>query len=459
MVENKNTQWQKVKLGDVTETSRSRVEPQDHPDLPYIGMKHVEKESMKLKGTAKGEDYKSSCLHFKPGEVLYGRLRPYLNKVYRPDFEGLCSAEFITLQSEERITPEYLQYVLNSAEFVSFADKRSTGDRPRVKYDQISKYEFPLPPIKIQEQIVNKIEEQTTIIESGVGEIKTAKKRLQKYWSVILKSALEGEFTRSLDTEHEAQTGTIDVKHFPNIPTEWEVTDFNSILGEPLRNGKSAKKSKTEDGIRALTLSAVTERDFSEENTKITVANPDEVSDLWLKNGDILIERSNTEEYVGLASLYRGEDDWAIFPDLMVRARVDESIVMPEYVEYVLRSAYARHYFRKNSKGSSGSMPKINQSHIKELPIPVPPLSEQKELVNVLDQYQSTITDIEESISQNMARAKNLKQSILKHALNGSLDDQTSPDKKKEVSVDGGERNQLRQATLAEIRGDSKNDE
>src|SRR5688572_22777176 len=84
-------------LGDAVKPTRPRIKPATKPDLPFIGMEHIEAHTMKLLGTVPAASMKSSAVHFQPGDVLYGRLRPYLNKVYRPDFEGLCSAEFIVL--------------------------------------------------------------------------------------------------------------------------------------------------------------------------------------------------------------------------------------------------------------------------------------------------------------------------------------------------------------------------
>ena len=110
-----------VSLGEVVRPIRPRVKPEVMPDAPFIGMEHVEAHTMKLLGTVPAGSMKSSAVHFKPGDVLYGRLRPYLNKVFRPSFEGLCSAEFIVLPENERIDGSYLQYFLNSSAFVRFA--------------------------------------------------------------------------------------------------------------------------------------------------------------------------------------------------------------------------------------------------------------------------------------------------------------------------------------------------
>ena len=103
--------WARIRLKDVAFPDRPRELPQSHPDLPFVGMEHVEAHSMKLLGTVRGSEMKSSAVHFYPGDVLYGRLRPYLNKVLLATFEGLCSAEFIVFAEHGNLNSPWLAYI------------------------------------------------------------------------------------------------------------------------------------------------------------------------------------------------------------------------------------------------------------------------------------------------------------------------------------------------------------
>src|SRR4051812_17149309 len=114
--------WTHTTLGEATKPMQKRVNPQDHPTLSYIGMEDIEAHSMRLLGTISAKEMKSAADTFLPGDVLYGRLRPYLNKVYLPGFEGLCSTEFIVFRKVPHIYSTYLQYFLNSWDFVNFAN-------------------------------------------------------------------------------------------------------------------------------------------------------------------------------------------------------------------------------------------------------------------------------------------------------------------------------------------------
>jgi len=186
------------------------------------------------------------------------------------------------------------------------------------------------------------------------------------------------------------------------IPQSWEVVRLRSILAEPLRNGHSAVASMDRSGIRTLTLTAVTQRDFSLANTKVTTAYPTRVQDLWLRDGDIFVERANTAEMVGLAALYRGRSDFAIFPDLLIRVRVDPEVVASDVLVEWLLSSWCRSYFQKHCRGAATSMPKIDHRTVEELPVLVPRRTEQQ-------LFAQTIRKLDIQLSTARQRADFLK--------------------------------------------------
>jgi type I restriction enzyme, S subunit len=87
--------WVWTTLGDVTDTTRRRVQPQDYPSLRFVGMEHVEAHTMRILSTVPASEMRSTAEYFEPGDVLYGRLRPYLNKVFCADFAGLVALQKI----------------------------------------------------------------------------------------------------------------------------------------------------------------------------------------------------------------------------------------------------------------------------------------------------------------------------------------------------------------------------
>ena len=383
--------WVVTTLGEVIQPRQSRVIPVATDDRPYVSMEDVEPDSTKLVGRGRAGDMKSACMEFAPGDVLYGRLRPYLNKVCRPMFRGLASAEFITFSDFDRIQSGFLMYLLNQRAFVEFASRINEGDRPRVKWGQIRSFEIGLPPLDEQQRIVEAIEEQFSRLDAGVESLRKARRDLHRYRASMLRAAFDG---------------------LPTAP-------LGRYLAEPLRNGKSAKKV-VGGRIRVLTLSAVTEGDFSERNTKFVNLDPNQIADLWAQPGDIFIERSNTPELVGTAAMFNGDPGFAIFPDLLIRVRLDERII-PRFAELALQSPPLRRYFQSNAKGISGSMPKIDQRAIEEAPMPAVDFTEQRRIVADVDRASTIIEAVAATVDVGIMRSSTLRQSILDRAFAGLL--------------------------------------
>ena len=227
---------------------------------------------MRLLDTAKTSDVKSSGSYFDRGDVLYGRLRPYLNKVYMPDFGGLASGEFIVFPSQPNLDNAYLKYFLNQWEFVSFVTRLNTGDRPRVDFTQFADYPIPLPPLLEQHRIVAEIETQFTRLDASVAALRRARAKLKRYRTSVLKAACEGrlvpteaDLARSEDRGYEPagvlldrilaerrarwesqekrrgkynEPSLPDTSALPELPEGWAWTSFEQ-LASVIRNGYS----------------------------------------------------------------------------------------------------------------------------------------------------------------------------------------------------------------------------
>lgn len=130
--------WVETTLGEINTPSRLRARPSEAPDLPYVGMEHVAAQTMKLLGHGEASDLRSSSVRFEKGDVLYGKMRPYLNKVWLAEFDGLCSAEFLVFSKAEGLNSQLFAYRLNAQDFVAFANQQVSGDRPRVDFEKLA---------------------------------------------------------------------------------------------------------------------------------------------------------------------------------------------------------------------------------------------------------------------------------------------------------------------------------
>jgi type I restriction enzyme, S subunit len=362
------------------------------------------------------------------------------------------------------IDQRFVAFFLKSPDYWRAISESSSGIALlNVNAKKLQQIPFPLPPLTEQRRIVEKIEELFTKLDAGLQSLKQAQALLKKYRQSVLKAAVEGELTREWREAHEYEAELASAllerilderrKQWPRrykaptelqllhthgvkeLPEGWVWTSLSSLLREPLRNGHSAKATRADNGLRTLTLTAVTDGDFSERNTKLTTADPNQVEHLWLEPGDILIERANTPELVGTTRLYTGESDYAIYPDLIIRARLLRE-VSERYVELALQSNRVREYFKRSAQGIAGSMPKISQSTVESTAIPLPPKAEQESIVREVEKQFSVLDRLDATIEANLARARHLRQSILNHAFSGRLVPQDADDEPASVLVD-----------------------
>lgn len=198
------------------------------------------------------------------------------------------------------------------------------------------------------------------------------------------------------DASRQSRSASLDLEPagLPTLPSEWVWATLGSIIKTGPKNGYSPKSVEYETPVKSLTLSATTSGRFDARCFKyIDEKIPDE-SEYWLRDGDLLVQRGNTIEYVGVAAVYRGPSRTFIYPDLMMRIRVADEVDVT-FVHMALNGIIARSFMRSRASGTSGTMPKINQTTLLAAPIPVPPLAEQKRILARVDQLMVLIDEVE----------------------------------------------------------------
>ena len=197
-----------------------------------------------------------------------------------------------------------------------------------------------------------------------------------------------------------------------DIPESWRWQRLNDLLVFGPTNGFSPKAVDYETPVRSLTLSATTSGSFKGQHSKFITTDVPADSDLWLRDGDILVQRGNTIEYVGVAAVYRGEANCFVYPDLMMKLRVSSAFDVG-YVHLAMSHEASRDFLRARASGTSGSMPKINQTTLKSLPLPLPPLAEQRRIVAKVEQLMPLVDELEAQITVSRATAAKLLSALV----------------------------------------------
>lgn len=254
-------------------------------------------------------------------------------------------------------------------------------------------------------------------ITQHFGDLYSVKENITELRKAILQLAVRGRLTDQNDKDGSAtdtlvkvasERRRLKIQESPNpirdpkplgyeIPGNWEWRCLGDLLVSGPTNGFSPRAVDYETPVRSLTLSATTSGIFKGEHAKFIADEISSDSDLWLRDGDILVQRGNTLEYVGVPAVYRGEPNCYIYPDLMMKLRVSSELDT-DYLYFAMSSEPARNFLRERASGTSGTMPKINQKTLKSLPIPIPPIQEQHRIVVKINQLMKMCNALEEKI-------------------------------------------------------------
>ena len=286
--------------------------------------------------------------------------------------------------------------------------------QPKLAIKRIQKLIIPLPPLAEQKRIVAKFEELLPYIDR----YEQAWSKLEQFNNLfpedmkksLLQYAIQGKLVEQRPEEGTAEELfariqeekqrliaekknkkekplpeiTEEEKPF-DIPESWKWVYLLDIIEEKPSNGYSPKGVTYPTEIKNLTLTATTSGRFMDDAFKYVDISKEDASKYWLKNNDLLIQRSNSRELVGTSCIYTGADNAYIYPDLMMRMHVSSQVDI-YYIDYVLKAPVTRNYYMASASGTSESMPKINQKIVSFTLVPLPPLAEQKRIVEKLEQ-------------------------------------------------------------------------
>jgi type I restriction enzyme S subunit len=263
---------------------------------------------------------------------------------------------------------------------------------------KLKEVKIPVPPLPEQQRIV-------TILDEAFDGIATAKANAEKNLQnarALFESHLQSVFTQRGEG--------------------WVKTSLENVLADQPRNGWSPPAANHSDsGTPVLTLSSVTGFLFQPNKIKFTSAKPDPRRHYWVKNGDFLITRSNTPDLVGHVAIAGGIKEPTIYPDLIMRMVPAPDRMLTEFLYYQMRTPSLRKEITGRAQGANPTMKKISKGAVQSLPIVVPPVHRQTEVVDQLNSLFSETQRLESIYQQKLTALDALKKSLLHQAFTGQL--------------------------------------
>jgi len=346
---------------------------------------------------------------------------------------------------KSKIDVEYFKRFLKSAEFIRLLKEQVKGGiKTEIKPKHILPLEINLPEIKEQRKIFSHLKSIEIEDYELKDELAHQQYLLKKLRQQILQEAIEGKLTadwriKNPDAESanklfskiekekiqllkdkkikkQKVLPSISVEEIPfDLPNNWEWYHLNNLILENPRNGYSPKTVDFPTETKTLKLGATTTGKFIGSEIKYVNETIEKDSFLWLNPGDILIQRGNSIDFVGVSAIYEGDKHQFMYPDLMMKLKPALG-VSSKFLHHVLMSPFCRNYFRDNASGAQKSMPKINQGIVSNALIPLCSHDEQKAIITKVSKLFLLCDELEKQISNNQTHAEQLMQAVLKEA-------------------------------------------
>ena len=269
--------WQKIELNEILSISSKKFNPiSNNENKKCVELEHLSQETGKLLGYTNSSEQQSIKNSFEEGQILFGKLRPYLKKFWKAEFEGVCSSE-IWVMNGKKVKNDFLFYLVQTEKFNQIANVSSGSKMPRADWNYMSEIPFDIPPLKEQEKIAEilttwdeAITKQTELLEA---------KELQK--KALMQKLLSGEV------------------RFDGFSDKWEEVRIDKLFD--FKKGQELSKEKLEkNGIFECILYGELYTTYSEVISEIK-SKTNIKEGIKSKIDDILIPASTTTSAIDLA--------------------------------------------------------------------------------------------------------------------------------------------------------------
>ena len=413
--------WNWVRLGEITDYGIGKSVKYDSipVDSLIIELEDIEKNTFKLLNKNRKRTPKSSKNKFQKGDILFGKLRPYLKKIILIDEDGFCSTEIVPISSFNKINQKYLMMVLVSPKINEFINNLTYGmDMPRLGTTDARLLLIPLPPLAEQKRIVEKLDN----VLANIDELKANEEKLSilqknfpdKLKKSILQSAIQGKLTEQLATDDNVEDLLQAIKEekerlikekkikkqkpLPEItedeipfaiPENWKWVRLGEITS--IKGGKripvGKKLTTVNTGYKYIRVADM--KNGTVIDTDIHYIDEEiykKISAYTISKNDVYITCAGTIGRIG------------IVPDFFDGANLTENadkiilyFINKLWLCYALNSEAIQNQIRNVT--TKVGQPKLAIKRIENMIIPLPPLAEQKRIVEKLDKL---LADIEE---------------------------------------------------------------
>lgn len=396
--------WTRVAFGTLVDRSPETISPGEGQGLPYVGLEHLDSGSARIARWGKASDVRSTKALFKPGDILYGKLRPYLDKAALAEWAGFCSTDILVFLPRPNVCAMYVAYLVHGQRFIDHATSTTAGvNHPRTSWSSLRAFKVPLPTLPEQRAIAHvlqTVQQAREAIERVIAAARELKRSLLRYL-----------FTYGPVPVEEADKVPLKETEIGAVPEHWRVAPVGSVSTR-LQYGLSERGAPVGD-YPILRMNNLMDGHVAPANLQYVNINQEVFDRFRLSRGDVLFNRTNSHELVGKVGLFDLPGEY-VFASYLVRVAV-ATPTMPEYVAYILNEGRTQARLKRLA-ARAVSQSNISASKLRDFPIPLPPPAEQQHVVEAL-------TAVDHKIAAEGQRRKALDtlfKSLLEQLMSGA---------------------------------------
>ena len=370
--------WKYVQLKEIANLRRENVKPENDLSLSYVGLEHIDSGESQLKRWGNASEVKSTKNRFYFDDILYGKLRSYLDKVVIVEMEGICSTDILVVTANSKTIPRFLVYLLHTQPLIRHAVATSTGvNHPRTSWNSLGEFTLALPPLPEQRAIAHVLQTIQEAKSTRQREIALERER---------KAALM-DFLFSHGTKDEPRKQT----EIGEIPESWEVVRLGDYCYKP-DYGYTESASESRVGPKFLRITDIQNDIVNWETVPYCVCTDETKEKYLLKTGDIVIARIGATT----GKAYMVDDcPEAVFASYLIRVRTKENL-LPIFLAQYFRT---NNYWRQIDQSKGGRLKGgVNIPILSRLVLPLPHLSEQQQIAEILQACDTKITALEQEV-------------------------------------------------------------
>ena len=388
-------------------------------DTIYIGLEDVEAGSGQYKPTngSSRQSEDSTVGIFYEGDVLYGKLRPYLRKAIISEMAGCCSTEFLVLRAE-KTEPRWLQEWLLTPDVTHQIESGCEGAKmPRADWGHIGSIEVVYPDQPEQAKILTTLDRETARIDALVEKKNRFIELLKEKRQALITHAV----TKGLDPNVKMKDSG--VEWIGQVPEHWQVKRLKHLISQ-CQNGVWGD-DPLEDGSDTLCIRVA---DFDRDNN-VVIYNPSTYRQITkehqdsrlVSKGDILLEKSGggAQTLVGANVRYLGEEPAVCsnFVAVIKPSKMAESA----WLNYLMASMYALKINLRSIKQSTGIQNLDSEQYLDE-GVAAPSLDEQATIAAALDRETARIDALIGKAEQSITLLKERRAAFITAAVTGQID-------------------------------------